>query len=119
MITAEHYQELIMNLISCSEVDKQDCWFPQDGAMAHAANSTVQMCGGHIISRNLWPPQSPDLSPPDLYFCGFLKENVYKNNLHTLEELKQNIELCISDVTAETLKPGCIKYEENGECMQH
>jgi hypothetical protein len=32
-----------------------------------------------------------------------LKENVYKNNLHILEELKQNIELCISNVTAETL----------------
>jgi hypothetical protein len=34
---------------------------------------------------------------------GDLKENVYKNNSHTLEELKQNIELCISNVTAETL----------------
>jgi hypothetical protein len=26
-----------------------------------------------------------------------------KNNLHILEEFKQNIELCISNVTAETL----------------
>jgi hypothetical protein len=32
-----------------------------------------------------------------------LKENVYKNNPHTLEELKQNTELWISNVTAETL----------------
>jgi hypothetical protein len=32
-----------------------------------------------------------------------LKKNVYKNNPHTWEELKQNIELCISNVTAETL----------------
>jgi hypothetical protein len=34
---------------------------------------------------------------------GVLKENVYKNNPHTSEELKQNTELCISNVTAETL----------------
>jgi hypothetical protein len=34
---------------------------------------------------------------------GVLVENVYKNKPHTLEELKRNIELCISDVTAETL----------------
>jgi hypothetical protein len=34
---------------------------------------------------------------------GALKENVSKNNPHTREELKQNIELCISNVTAETL----------------
>jgi hypothetical protein len=33
---------------------------------------------------------------------GILKVNVHKNNPHTSEELKQNITLCISNVTAET-----------------
>jgi hypothetical protein len=33
----------------------------------------------------------------------FFKENIYKNNLYTSEELKQNTKLCISDVTAKTL----------------
>jgi hypothetical protein len=46
-----------MNFISFLEVDEQDCWFQQDGAMAQTANSTVQMLsdffGGSIISRNL------------------------------------------------------------------
>jgi hypothetical protein len=42
-ITAERYQELIMNFISLLEADEQDCWFQQDGAMAHRANSTMQM----------------------------------------------------------------------------
>jgi hypothetical protein len=96
-----------MNFISLWEVDKQDCWFQQDGAVVHIANSTMQMFseffGGRIISRNLWPPQSLDLLPLDFCLWGFLKENVYENNLHTLEELKQNTELCISNVTAETL----------------
>jgi hypothetical protein len=36
------------------EVDEQDCWFQQDGAAAHTANSTMQMLreffGGRIIS---------------------------------------------------------------------
>jgi hypothetical protein len=32
-----------MNLISILEVDKQDCWFQQDGAVAHTANSAMQM----------------------------------------------------------------------------
>jgi hypothetical protein len=40
-----------MNLISLLEVDKQDCWFWQDGA---TADSTMQMLseffGGYIIS---------------------------------------------------------------------
>jgi hypothetical protein len=64
-----------MNLISLLEVDEKDCWFQQDGATAHTTNSTMQMLseffGGRIISRNLWPPRSPDLSPPDLYLGGF------------------------------------------------
>jgi hypothetical protein len=59
--------------------------------------------GGRIISRYSWPPRSPDLSPPDFYLWEFLKGNVYKNNPHVSEELKQNTELFISKVTAETL----------------
>jgi hypothetical protein len=41
--------------------------------------------------------------PLDFYLQGFLKENMYKNNPHMLEEFKQNTELCISNITAETL----------------
>jgi hypothetical protein len=36
-------------------------------------------------------------------FWGVLKDNKNKNNPHTSEELKQNIEFCISNVTVETL----------------
>jgi hypothetical protein len=49
-----------MNFISLLEIDEQDCWFQQDKATAHTANSTMQMLseffGGRIISQNLWPP---------------------------------------------------------------
>jgi hypothetical protein len=88
--------------------------------MVHTENSTMQMLseffGGHIISRNLWLPRSLDLSPPNFYLWGFLKENVYKNNLHTLEELKQNTELCISNITAETLHQVASNLRKS-ECM--
>jgi hypothetical protein len=117
MITAEHYQELIMNFISLLEVDEQDCSLQHDGATVHTANSSVQMLseffGGRIISQNLWPPQSLDLSPSDFCLWGFLKEKVCKNNPH-VAELKQNIELCISNITAETLHlSSCVR---NGLC---
>jgi hypothetical protein len=51
----------------------------------------------------LWPSRSPDLSPPDLCLWGFFKENIYRNNPDTKEEFEQNIELCISNFTAEIL----------------
>jgi hypothetical protein len=96
-----------MNFTSLLEVDEQDCWCQHDGGIAHTANSTMQMLSeffsGCIISQNFWPPSFPDLSPQDFYIWGFLKENMYKNNPHTFEELKQNTELCILNVTAKTL----------------
>jgi len=38
--------------------------------------------GNNIISQNVWPPQSPDLTPLDFCLCGVLKENVHKTT-HT------------------------------------
>jgi hypothetical protein len=89
-ITAERCQAFIMNFSFLLEVDEQDCWSQQCGSTAQTANSTMQMLseffGGRIVCRNLWPPRPLDLSP----LKGILKENVYKNNPHTSEELKQN-----------------------------
>jgi hypothetical protein len=53
-ITAEHYKELITKSISLLEVNKQDCWFKQEGAIVQTANLTTQILsdflGGRIIS---------------------------------------------------------------------
>jgi hypothetical protein len=96
-----------MNFISLLEVDKQDCWFKQDGAMAHTANSTMQMLieffGGRIISRNLWLSSIPGCIATGLISLGFFEgERVQKQRAH-IRRIKQNTELCISNVTAETL----------------
>ena len=41
-----------------------------------------------IISKNLWPPRSPDLTPADFFLWGILKSKVYKNTPRTIEQLK-------------------------------
>jgi hypothetical protein len=83
----------------------QDCLFQQ-----RKADSTTQVLweffGDRIISGNLWPRHSPYLSPPDFYLWGVLKENMYKNNPRSLEELQQNTELRSNSL------PGCIKHKE-------
>ena len=43
-----------------------------------------------IISQNLWPPRSPDLTPADFFLWGLLKIKVYKNTLRTIEQLKED-----------------------------
>jgi hypothetical protein len=85
-ITAEHCQEFIMNVISVLKADERDSWFQQDGATAHTAISTMhtlsQFFDCRIISRNLWPPQFLDQSPPNLCLWGFWRRTCTKTRTH-------------------------------------
>ena len=56
-----------------------------------------------IISKNLWPPRSPDLTPADFFLWGLLKGKVYKNTPRTIEQLKDAIRKEIQAVNADTL----------------
>jgi hypothetical protein len=84
-ITAECYQELIMNFIFLLEVDEQDCWLQRAGATAHTANSTMQMLseffGGYIISRILWP-LDPRIYCHHISMGVFEGEHVQKQPTH-------------------------------------
>jgi hypothetical protein len=44
-----------------------------------------------IISATIWPPRSPDLSPPDFFLWVAMKNSVYSNNPHTIADLKMAI----------------------------
>lgn len=73
-------------------------WFQQDGASPHAANKSLEWVKEHFKSRVIsrkceieWPPYSPDLSPPDFFLWGYIKDKIYKNRPETLEDLKTNI----------------------------
>ena len=58
---------------------------------------------GRIISKNLWPPRSPDLTPADFFLWGLLKGKVYKNTPHTIEQLKDAIRQEIQAVNIDSL----------------
>jgi hypothetical protein len=104
---AERYQNLLTQLISLLEENERGYWFQQDGATAHAANTTAlqqEFSGEHTVGRGLWPPQSPDLTPPDFFMWGFLKDRIYSNNPWSLEKLKHNIEQTVANIGQETLR---------------
>ena len=51
------------------------------------------------------PPYSPDLSPCDFFFMGYLKSVVYENPVPaTLEELKKNLSREVRKSIPETLR---------------
>jgi len=47
-----------------------------------------------VISRNLWPTGSPDLTPPDFYLWGAAKSAVYRDCPRMLNEL-ENCNNCV------------------------
>jgi hypothetical protein len=97
-----------MQFISLLNEEERFCWLRQDGATSHTASSTMRMLkqffDDSIISKNLWPPRSPDLTPPDYFLWDYLKQAVYSNHPETIEDLKQNTEVAISNISQETLK---------------
>jgi len=47
--------------------------------------------GDRVISKGLWPPRSPDLTPSDCFLWGYLKGRVYQNKPRTIDAFKANI----------------------------
>ena len=73
-------------------------WFQQDGASSHTSNLSrdwlKQNFGSRVISLKTdfeWAPHSPDLSPPDFFLWGYLKDRVYAGKPRTITELKEAI----------------------------
>ena len=56
-----------------------------------------------IISKNLLPPRSPNLTLADFFLWGLLKGTVYKNTPRTIEQLKDTIRQEIQAVNFDTL----------------
>jgi hypothetical protein len=86
-----------------------------------------QFFDDRIIFKNLWPLRCPNLTPPDYFLWGYLKQVVYSNRPQTIEDLKQNSEVAISNISQETLKKVVRNmvtrvntcYAENGSYFQH
>ena len=57
-----------------------------------------------IILKALWPPRSPDLSPPDFFLWGALKGKAYVNKPRTIQELENNIRREIAAISEDVLQ---------------
>ena len=70
-------------------------WLMQDGATAHTALASRQWLRENFAERIIslktdfvWAPYSPDLNPLDFFLWGHLKDCVYRDTPHSIEELK-------------------------------
>ena len=82
-----------------------------DGAVPHYSHVTRDFLSEHfherIIGRGLqwfWPPRSPDITPCDFWFWGYIKYNVYRSDPQSLDELQQRITEEIVGIDVEMLQ---------------
>ena len=60
--------------------------------MARNSMAVVRVMFGTVISRFgdiAWPARSPELTVPDFFLWGFLKDRVFQWRIMTIQELKQ------------------------------
>jgi len=72
------YLEIFNEFVDQLDDDElRNGYFQQDGATRHTSNESMteieSFFDDRIISKALWPPRSPDLSPPDFFPVGCLK----------------------------------------------
>jgi hypothetical protein len=49
------------------------------------------------------PPRSPDLTPLDFYFWGYVRQIIYSVRVHNIQHLKQRIKEAVASVTPDVL----------------
>jgi hypothetical protein len=106
-------------------------YFQQDGATCHTSRVSMAeiqaFFDDRVISKGLWPPRSPDLTPPDFFLWGYLKGRVYRNKPRTLAELEANIRQEIDAVDPDMIARTFLNMERrvqacldaNGGHFQH
>ena len=111
-INADRYRQLLLQpmLEELNELpaeERERVYFQQDNATPHTAARTLQFLRaefpGRLISKNLWPPGSPHLTPLDFFLFGYLKTKVFRRRIHTLAELRETIIQHIEAIPREML----------------
>lgn len=107
-ITAQRYQQILELFIGELQANElQTGYFQHDNAPAHTARQTCQYLqqffAERVVGAQRWPPRSPDLTPLDYFMFGYLKNRIYRNRMHTIEELRDAIINAVQSITPQQL----------------
>lgn len=114
-LNAERYLEFLQNelplLLEAVPLEvRQMMWFQQDGAPAHTSRNVTTYLNNIFPNRWIgkfgpvaWPPRSPDLTPPDYFLWGYLKDFVYRTPLVDVEDLKNRIRVGCASIRGNVL----------------
>jgi len=97
-ITGIRYQQLLQHKILPAIQNRPDfnkLYFQQDGAQPHFSHVARDFLDEIFPQRWIgrrgpveWPARSPDLTPPDFWLWGYVKDSVYSKKPDTIASLK-------------------------------
>lgn len=138
-LTGQRYIEFLIPLLEefLDNVDletRPNIYFQQDGAPAHnyrAVPALLQtLFGDRWIATHgsvRFPPRSPDITPLDFYFWGYVKNEAYKARYNTENDLQNAIRNIINSIdgrvvfnaTRSVLKRAQKCVEIGGDVFEH
>ena len=114
-VTSESYLEMLQDffLPNLTPRQKETMFFQQDGAPPHWGRNVRAFLHENFPNRWIgrdgpipWAARSPDLTPLDFFFWGFVKTAVYATleSVSNLGDLKTSIRSAINDIQEEMLR---------------
>lgn len=110
-LTGANYLWLLNNVVTAAlrhlpEQEVQNCFYQMDGAPPHNTHAVrtalEELFRGQWIAHNgpyRYPPRSPDLTPLDYFFWGYIKNEVYADPITTKEDMQQRILAAVNNLS--------------------
>lgn len=114
-LTGERYVEMLTATLvdfldDLNLMDRQQIYFQQDGAPPHNVRQVDILLQEFFNDRYLstngpirMPPRSPDITPMDFFFWGYVKSVVYNRRYDNLDDLQQGIVDAINNINPRTI----------------
>jgi len=104
----------------------QDEIYQQDGAPPHFSRIARAWLDEHLHGRWIgrrgfqeWPPRSPDLTICDFWLWSFVKDNVYRSRPATVQEMRDSIEISLTNIPTEMIQACYREFVKRCEvCLQ-
>lgn len=113
-INAAYYLDTVLkkNVLPQAELLFEDDYycFQQDGAPSHTAKVVQAWCEENLtdfISKNEWPPSSPDLNPLDYFVWGYMMSKLNDYKITNLEQFKRVITKIWDEMPMEHVRAAC------------
>jgi transposase len=85
----------------------QNWGFQQDGASSHTDNKAQKWCKNNFkffISKEKWPPNSPELNPLDYSIWDNISSNMEYRKIKTINDLRREVEKAIKKIDVNYLR---------------